>query len=232
MKPILIAQNCEVESAGSILDYLQQRGLDHRVVRTYNNESLPDTDGFSALISLGTPVSAADYFGHAGLEQLLALICRVLRADMPYLGVCFGGQILARALGGIVKPNPVREIGVYTVRLTEAGKCNRLFTGFPDQFEVFHWHGDTFRLPFEADLLVEGNDCRNQAFRKGRAVGYQFHLEVDARQAELWCEVYAEELRAVGKSVDDVLAEMQRAATGMHRLGFQLLDNFFSDITP
>ena len=230
MKPLLIIQNCEAESAGTIIDYLAERKHPHEIVRSFEGKPLPRLSDFAAIINLGTPQSAASYFEHDYLKAVFSMVAEAIRTDLPYLGICFGAQILARALGAQVMPNKVKEIGSYTVRLTNHGKRDPLFAGFDEEFPVFHWHGDTFRLPFESLLLVEGSDCRNQAFRKRKAVGLQFHLEVASDDIPHWCDIYKHELDEVGKTEKDVLKAHRERADQIQLLNYRLLDNFISTL--
>ncbi len=108
-------------------------------------------------------------------------IASALDAGVAVLGVCLGSQILAEALGGRVKRNPVREIGWYEVRLTESARSDPLLASWPDAFVCGHWHGDTFYLPPGISTAASSDACANQLFvaRGGQAVGVQFHLEWD-----------------------------------------------------
>ncbi|MFQ5499055.1 MAG: type 1 glutamine amidotransferase [Candidatus Zixiibacteriota bacterium] len=227
MKPVLLLQNCPAESPGTILDYLRQRSIDYQHVRTYNVCELPSVDNFGTVINLGCPHSASDYHDHEYLTRLFALVCDVVRRDIPYLGVCFGAQLLARALGAEVRPNSVKEIGVYTVRVTDAGVADPLFSQLDREIEVVQWHGDTFRVPFNAQLLVEGDDCTNQAFRKGNMIGLQFHLEVDANEITRWCNEYSTELTEFGLTSDDLIHDTEQLSDNMRTLNFRMLDGFF-----
>jgi GMP synthase-like glutamine amidotransferase len=228
MNSVAIIQNCQAESAGTILDWLTGKDLKHSVYHPYKGDSFPSVTEHDATISLGCPVSARDYREHDYLNQLYQYIAGLVRLDRPYLGICFGGQMLAKVLGAAVDKNPVKEIGNYQVRLTESGLADRLFAGFPPSFPVFHWHGDTFRLPFGAALLAEGDDCRNQAFRAGNLVALQFHLEATDNDVPLWCDEYSEELAEFGKSESEIVEEYRQVADELRTLSFRLLDNFFA----
>jgi GMP synthase-like glutamine amidotransferase len=227
-KPILIIQNCEIEGPGTIVDYLRERNLPYSVVRSYKQESLPEAQDLRAVINLGCPISVVDVPHHAFLLHLNEFTAGVIRQGIPYLGICFGGQLLARVLGAKVGPNKVREIGAGTVRLTDDGRTDALFVGFDAEFPVFQWHGDTFRVPFGASLLAEGESCKHQVFRSGNAVALQFHLEATVDDAATWCEAYAEELLEVGKTADAVMADYRRLFSEVKALNYRLLDNFFS----
>jgi GMP synthase-like glutamine amidotransferase len=103
------------------------------------------------------------------------------------LGICLGSQLLASALGAVVRRNPASEIGWFDLQFTSAAADDPLFTGL-DRETVFHWHGETFDLPPGAELLGSSELCRNQAFRAGDcAYGLQFHLEVTPEMIADWC---------------------------------------------
>jgi GMP synthase-like glutamine amidotransferase len=103
------------------------------------------------------------------------------------LGVCLGAQLMVKALGGRVYPNPVREIGWSDIETTPETGGDFLFTGLPNKFSVLQWHGETFDLPPGAVLLASSARCRNQAFRFGaNAWGFQFHIETTEDMLHRW----------------------------------------------
>ena len=225
---MLIVQNCQAESPGTILSYFDENQLPHRLVHSYRHESLPEVDEIETLINLGCPHPANDYPRHDFLKRLFDLTVQAVSRGVPYLGICFGGQMLALALGAGVSRNKVREIGVGTVRLTETGSANPLFAGFGPEFPVFQWHADTFGLPTGASLLAVGDNCRNQAFRKGRAVALQFHLEAAPTEIPVWCNVYRQELSEEQLQKKTIVAEYDAIFKTVERLNHRLLDNFFA----
>jgi GMP synthase-like glutamine amidotransferase len=103
-----------------------------------------------------------------------------------------------------------------------------LFKGFPQTFPVFHWHGDTFAIPAEGRRLAMDRDCPNQAFRLGRAVGLQFHLEVTPAEARRWAGAYKDELDSVGKNAPRLTSECRSHESMMASLAGLLLENFLA----
>ena len=227
MKPVVVIQNCEIESPGTIGAWLRERKIPFNVVRSFAGERIPSPDEFGVLIVLGTPTSVTDYRKHDFLVNLFSVITQTIRREMPILGICFGGQILAHALGARVQANKAKEIGALPVKLTDTGAADPLFAGFNREFTAFQWHGDTFRIPFGADWLAQSDDCKNQAFRKGNLVGLQFHLEADPSEVPLWCDAYAKELTEEGKTKAEVVSGYEATAKQSQALGFKLLDNYF-----
>ncbi|MEP0815281.1 MAG: type 1 glutamine amidotransferase [bacterium] len=223
---ILIIQNCETEGLGHFIHALAVRGIEFDVCHPYEDDTYPSPVAYDAMIVGGTPMSVCDIEEHAHLLSERTYVAEALEGEVKVLGVCFGAQLLAHILGAEVRPNPVKEIGMYEVQLTEEGKADPIFGGFPESFPVFQWHGDTFDLPGGASLLATGKNCRNQAFRKDNAIGVQFHLEAGAEDAERWAEVYAEELAAFGKTKKQVMEECANQESAMNRLAGLLLENF------
>jgi GMP synthase (glutamine-hydrolysing) len=191
---ILAIQNCEIEGFGRYGRCLEAWGMPFEVVKPYRGEALPPLVGFDAILVGGTPLSAYALHEYPFLRDESDYLAEAVYRGKPCLGICCGAQLLAQALGAQVLPGQEKEIGGYQVRLTEAGAQDEMMAGFPPTFPVFHWHGDTFELPLIAELLVEGQACRNQMFRAGPVVGIQFHLEVGPEEAAAWADEYAEEL--------------------------------------
>ena len=227
MKPVLLIQNVDIESPGAILAYLKERDIPYRHIFSYQTESYPALDELSAIVNLGCPLSLPRYREHEFLVRLFNYVSTAAREDKPYLGICFGGQLLAHILGARVERNDKPEIGTYTVRLTAAAKADPLLSGFEDTLPVFHWHNDTFRIPTGAELLIEGEDCRNQAFRLGRMVALQFHFEAMSAEIPTWCDAYAGELKAIGKTRDQIVSEYKAVESRVRLNNSRFLDNFF-----
>lgn len=139
---------------------------------------LPADTAFDGVIVTGSRSSA--YVEEAWIVTLCDVIESFVAADVPLLGVCFGHQALAHALGGTVESMGEYELGYREVRQVAD---DPLFESVPDRFLAFQTHSDTVtQLPDGATRLAE-NDRGLQAFRYGSAVGVQFHPEYDAETA-------------------------------------------------
>ncbi|MDW8344542.1 MAG: gamma-glutamyl-gamma-aminobutyrate hydrolase family protein, partial [Verrucomicrobiae bacterium] len=115
-------------------------------------------------------------------DRLAEMIRECERRRIPFLGVCYGHQLLGRVLGAEVGREPAGlELGNAVVTLTEAGQRSALFAGLPKELEVLQSHQDAvLTLPAGAELLAEGNHTRVQAMRFGEWLwGVQFHPEQD-----------------------------------------------------
>ena len=207
---VLIVQNDETENLGLYEKYLKERSVEHRVIHAYNlkpGDSFPRVEGFGAFIIGATPISAKDVDKYQFLAKEWQYLGAIIESGKPCLGVCCGGQMLARRLGAVVRRSPQKEIGGYEVQLTDEGRVDPLFAGFPREFPVFHWHGDMFEIPPDGRLLVEGDPCPIQAFGWGSVRGIIFHLEIDSSEAARWADAYPSELEDIGKTRQQVLEE-------------------------
>jgi GMP synthase (glutamine-hydrolysing) len=150
-----------------------------RVVQPYAERlpSLADLDGILVTGSLASVTRPEPWMDDA------ARFLRDATRSLPVLGVCFGHQLLAWALGGRVERNPAGlEAGTGEVRLTAAGRRNPLFAGMPDRISAQQMHEDHVPVPPPgATLLAEGAMTPVQAFASGRACGIQFHPELEPR---------------------------------------------------
>jgi GMP synthase (glutamine-hydrolysing) len=184
---VLAFRHVPFEDVGLIAPALAARGIELVYRDAYRDaETPPDWHSAAGLLFMGGPMSANDDLPF--IRQEIALIEAALAAGRPVLGICLGAQLLARARGARVYRNPVKEIGWAPVYWTEAGRRDTLFGGLRSPETVFHWHGETFDLPQDAQWLAWSDACRNQAFLAGsNAYGLQFHLEVTAEMISAWC---------------------------------------------
>lgn len=195
----LVIRSVEIEGPGLLADWFDGAGWTMDLRRADRGDPLPDRlKGYDGLIVLGGPMSVHDQAEYPHLARAENLIREAVAERVPTLGVCLGAQLIAKALGASVYPNPVKEIGCHSVELTDAGVRDPLFAGLGPEVLVFQWHGDTFDLPRGATLLARAPLCHHQAFQVGEVVyGLQFHLEVTAEMVVTWATAYREELNAV-----------------------------------
>ena len=149
-----------------------------------------DDSGFDAFLLLGGEMNAGDVADHPWLEQAAELVRRFTARNKPVLGICLGSQIIARAFGARTYDLPATEIGYIPLRLTEAARQDALLgQEFVDPLYLAEFHGQTFDIPDEGTLLLEGQTCRNQAFRIGAATyAFQAHFEVTPELMKYWVE--------------------------------------------
>jgi len=144
----------------------------------YKNEPLPQRDHFDWLIILGGPMNLYEEETYPWLVEEKRLIEEAIAHHKTVLGICLGAQLIAHVLGARVYPSPYPEIGWFPITKTAQASHHSVFSWLPNNFNAFHWHGDTFDIPRCATHLAYSGGCQHQAFAYGNQVfGLQFHLE-------------------------------------------------------
>jgi GMP synthase (glutamine-hydrolysing) len=190
-KNILVIQNIECESLGSLANLFELDGFNLTILNSQSNLIPTDLISYSGIIILGGPMSVYDNYVFLKNEQ--KLIKKAVDMKIPTLGICLGSQLIAQAMGGKVYPGNLKEIGWHDIEITENGSRD-IFNGIATlKNKVFQWHGDTFDLPKSAIILAK-SDAYVQAFRIKTAIGIQFHIEVDESMIEEWLKVYSKEV--------------------------------------
>jgi len=221
---VLIVQHVECEGPGYLEDFLNDRGIDYEIARMYRGDDL--MSNFDALVVLGGPMNVYEEDRYPYLKSLNTAVKNFVTEGGYYLGLCFGGQLLARALGAKVRKSHQKEIGNFEIHLTDKGTKDPLFKEFGRVFPALEWHEDTFDIPKGAIKMAESKICSNQAFRFKNAYGLQFHLEATPRMIAEWTEVYKDELDEEGIDAGIILKQTQRRASIYPELAFQLFTNF------
>lgn len=168
------------------------------------------------------------------IEQELRLIRLAAERGMPVLGHCLGGQLISKALGGRVGPNPVKEIGWHPVERVENDETRRWLGNLPDRFEVYHWHGETFTLPEGATPILQSRYCLNQAFVKDNILALQCHVEMTADMVREWAVANAHEL-SLSESVQSaaqMTADLDTRVAGLHKVADTLYAAWLRALAP
>jgi GMP synthase-like glutamine amidotransferase len=181
---VLILQNLTPDGPGYLGQWLSEQRVAFDVFNTEAGHAYPERiGGYDALALLGGEMSANDDL--APLRQAERLILQAMDADVPVIGHCLGGQLMARALGAPVTMSPAPEIGWQTMTVAETPQARTWF-GEERELTVYHWHRESFALPRGAELLASTEACPNQAFAIGKHLAMQFHVEVDAGKLGVW----------------------------------------------
>jgi GMP synthase (glutamine-hydrolysing) len=229
MKEVVAIRHVAFEHLGIFAPLLSGRGFRIR----YLDAGISDLTGADALgpdllVVLGAPIGAYEEAQYPFLVQELRLLERRLAADRPTLGICLGAQLMARVLGSRVYAGRAKEIGWAPVDLTPPGQRSCLAELSSCDFQVLHWHGDTFDLPQAAMVLASTEITQNQAFSVGNKIlGLQFHLEVDPAEIERWLIGHAHEIRACeGVSAGAIRSETARLGARVATGGAACLESW------
>jgi GMP synthase-like glutamine amidotransferase len=146
------------------------------------------------------------------IAPMLGLIRDAVQRDVPVLGHCLGGQLMAKALGAPVTRNPVKEIGWGEVKVLDQPAAKQWLGADLPSFLSFHWHGETFGVPQGATRIMASVVCPNQAFVMGKHFGMQCHVEMTEELIRTWCHDWAREVEALAGRVASVQtpAEMEQ----------------------
>ena len=229
MKPVAVFRVARSEGPGYFATYLERRSIPLQVVALDEGAPVPrDARRFSGLVFMGGPMSANDPL--PWIAPALELIRDAVRKDVPVLGHCLGGQLMARAFGGTVRANPVREIGWGEVRVADNALA-REWLGELQAFESFHWHGETFSIPPGGTRVLEGTHCANQAFALGKHFGMQCHVEMTEELVRLWLRGGAGEIRDAADSPgvqkpEEIQRNLEARLDALHAVADRIYDRW------
>lgn len=187
------------------------------------NTDFPDPEAYDAVIAFGSFANAHDPKARGWVEPEVEYIRDLSTSGTPYLGVCFGGQLLAEALGGQVVPAGPEASEIGLVNFTD-----HHVEGVVPEGPWFTWHEDHIELPSGVDVLAR-NDNAIQLFRKGSSVGTQFHPEADVELVGMWADVGADHIPG-HTSGPEILADLFANEKALDDNCRALIDWFMSEV--
>jgi GMP synthase-like glutamine amidotransferase len=213
----LILQHGDWGPPGLLAEWLDERGIPYDLHRTYVGEPMPDPSGYAFIATLGSNRNPNDTDDPAVAAELV-LLRRAVDDDVPVLGLCFGGQALAAALGGTVETAPEPELGWTDIETDE-----------PDLVPPgpwLEWHFERFTTPPGATEIAR-TGAAVQAFRHGRHLGVQFHPESTVEIVEHWAVSDRDRLEALGLGDGATLiAATPEDRAAAREAAFALFDGF------
>ena len=216
----LILQHEEPTPPGYLAEWLDGQKAEVDVFRIDLDGKVPEARDYDMIASLGSEFAAFDD-SKPFIPREATLLRDAVAADVPVLGLCFGGQLLARVLGGKSFRSEHSEIGWLPVRTEDPDLVS--------EGPWFNWHFDSFTLPPGAKLIAK-TDVAPQAYVIGRSLGLQFHPEVTPEIMESWVKAYRHELDGDGVDPDALLEETHRLAPEVRRRSDRLFNRFLSSV--
>jgi len=215
MGPILLVRCDAGETFGVAPSAIETAGASAVIWEALEGEPRPSLDGVSGVVLFGSSFNVEHANEHGFIKDARELTLEAIDRGVPYLGICFGAQMLAWSLDAEVTKAPVREIGFEPIRPAAAAAGDPLLSHYADGDHVFQWHMDTFRLPEGATLLATGDDVPHQAYRVGgHTWGVQWHFEIDRSELDHWLDMFERAAgpleRSWGKGSDRVREEAER----------------------
>lgn len=217
MKPVAIFRHAPIEGPGYFATFLEANGVPWRLIAVDAGEALPDTpEAFSGLAFMGGPMSVNDPL--PWVEAECALIRSAVERAIPVIGHCLGGQLMAKALGGRVTTNEVKEIGWGEAQVDDAPQATDWLGDFAGKATVFQWHGETFSIPHGATRLMHNAWCANQMFVHGPHLAMQCHVEMTAELIAAWCTAWEAEIAGLPALPPSIQTPAQMQAEIAYRL--------------
>lgn len=190
----------ETEGPGYLADFLSQNAIQYQLIKVDQMENIPRSiSEYTGLVLMGGPTSVNDDL--PWIKEVVKLIQEAIRYDIPVLGHCLGGQLISKALGATVKKNSCKEIGWFKVQsmssTSQQMEASKKWFGNLSEFEVFHWHGETFELPQNAIHLLTNKNCNHQAYSYfDKHIVFQCHIEMTPSMVESWTKAGAIEIES------------------------------------
>jgi GMP synthase (glutamine-hydrolysing) len=219
VKPVVLVIQCEVDDPVALVgEWINEVGIDVEVVHAYRGEDVPAVlpANISGAIVMGGYMGANDDAEFPWLTNARSLMKDVIANDIPFFGICLGGQLLATAVDGKVAPTPVPEIGIASFRVSPQAASDPVFGKLAGQDVIAaEWHKDYITdLPAEVEVLAGNDVCPVQAFRIGENVyGVQFHPEIDSEIFSSWAatdDELATSQNSIAQACQDVAAAQEQ----------------------
>ena len=233
MQPIAIFRHAAHEGPGYFAQFLNNRAIPWQLIAIDRADIIPTSpEKYAGLVFMGGPMSVNDDL--AWISASLNLIRLAVAADIPVLGHCLGGQLIAKALGGVISRNPVKEIGWGSVQVAAQDWLGDIEKNI-ESFQSFHWHGETFSLPAGATRLLSSVHCENQAFVLGKHLALQCHVEMTHDMIEQWCAVGADEIAAAAdspgvQSAAQIMAQTDALLAPLHHVADKLYSRWLQGV--
>jgi GMP synthase (glutamine-hydrolysing) len=230
-KTVLLITHEETTASdyGYVADYLRELGhtvIHHDVLRATPgfdgfldaDTNFPSLDGIDSVIIFGSFTHAYNPTTREWVEKEIDFIRSVCERGTPYLGICFGAQLLAEVLGGRTIKADRMEVGMITVDATAA--CPTA----PGPW--FSWHNDIVELPDDVEVLAR-TDIAPQVFKAGNSLGVQFHPEVTTELMNEWLRVGGDELTG-NYTAEEFKKEWEAKGKYAQAHGRELIDWFLT----
>lgn len=225
---IYAIQHLAFEDLGVMEDIFYQLGFRVRYFEAGVDDLSKAFQHKGLTIILGGPIGVYETDDYPFLQQEIYLLKVRLEENLPTLGICLGAQLIAHALGAKVYAGHQKEIGWSKLSISDTE--NNLLAPLSDT-PVLHWHGDTFDLPEQAELLASSDVYPNQAFSVGKNIlALQFHLEVAAESLEKWLIGHSCELRKANINIPELRADNEKYAMSLETVATAILRNYMKQV--
>ena len=229
-KSVIVFQFTESEGPGYLAGFLARQHIPMQVIRIDRGDPLPDSlDEYCGLAMMGGPMSVNDRL--PWITPLLELVREAVLNQIPVIGHCLGGQLLAKALGAEITDNPQPEIGWVPAQHLNTALAQE-WLGQQQALTLFQWHYQTFSIPAGAERILRSEFCDNQAYVLDQLhIGFQCHIEMQTEMVREWCRISPDELRqqeqtpakqVAVQSAEEILADLDSRVAALNQLAEQV----------
>ena len=235
MQPITIFRFSPTEGPGYLATFLDRQRLPWKLVALDAGDPVPlDADGASGIALMGGPMSVNDDL--PWVKPMEAMLKRTVDANVPVLGHCLGGQLLAKSLGATVRRSPNVEIGWHRVDV-EPTSLAREWVGDDPSWTTFEWHNESFDLPDGATRVLTNAACPNQAYVIGNSIGLQGHVEMTEDLVRIWIGDGGGDLSPIGgrrtryvQSAEEITADLDRSIDSLHQRAARIYERWIQGL--
>ena len=228
-KTIYAIQHLAFEDLGILEDTLYEHDYRVRYFEAGVDDLKKAFEFEGLVIILGGPIGVYETEDYPFLNDEIAYLKRRLAKNLPTIGICLGAQLIAHALGENVYAGHQKEIGWSKLKIQNIP--NNPLSPL-ENIEVLHWHGDTFDLPENAELLASSEIYPNQAFRIGQNIlALQFHVEVAADSMEKWLIGHTCELRKAEIDIPQLRSDNEKYAPRLEEKSPFILQHFLQHLS-
>ncbi len=189
MLPIYIICHADCEPSAYLCTYLDKKNISYKKFNVINNDiTTLDLSAIAGMIFMGGPYSVYDI--HPWLDDEIKFIQQAIEKDLLIMGVCFGAQLISKALGAKVSMAEHMETGWHEIVFDDSQLSGFEPLKLDNTFEVFEWHEDEFSIPDGAIPIFSGHNRENQGYVYGKVLAMQFHLEMTEHLVYEWLERY------------------------------------------
>ncbi len=231
-KPVRVFRHVACEGMGYLCAYLEREGIPYEVACIDQGIPVPsDLEEVAGLIFMGGPGSVNDPLPWVAEE--LALIRLAADRGVPMMGVCLGGQLIAKALEAQITRGRTMEVGWHVIEQVPEAAGHPWLQGLPDRFEAFHWHAWSFDVPTGATALLRSRCYEQQAFVLNNIFAMQFHLEITAEMIQDWTLRYSGDVAQPSDCVQEpheMRSHLDERIRGLRRVADRLYGRWLQQL--
>ena len=233
VKPVAIFRFSVEDGPGYFASFLDRHSVPWTLFKIDEGAAPPQNpDEYAGFVFMGGAMSVNDDL--PWIAPIESLIRRAIANDQPCIGHCLGGQLIAKALGGSVTTNSVKEIGWNKVEATDSPVASAWLGDDSASLTTFQWHGETFSIPAGAERILTSAACTNQAFVIGKSLAMQCHTEMTPEMIEDWCgdwdAEHADPALASIQTPQKMLAATQANMPALNRLADRLYTKWLEGV--